>query len=126
MASQERPASPLPPNPSLTGKPFLTQTGLASFYGPAHDRKPTANGRDFDHSAFTAAHRSLAFGTIVRVTNLANRRSVIVEITDRGPRIKTRIIDVSMAAAREIGMQRKGIARVKVEAFHAEQAEADN
>ena len=114
----------MPPPPS-TGKPFLTQTGLASFYGPAHDRKRTANGKDFDHSAFTAAHRSLAFGTLVRVTNLANRRSVTVEITDRGPHIKSRIIDVSMAAAREIGMQRKGIARVKVEAFRAERAGDD-
>jgi rare lipoprotein A len=82
----------------------------------------TARGENFDHSDFTAAHRTLAFGTMVRVTNLGNGRTVTVEITDRGPRIKSRVIDISLAAAREIGMQKKGVTRVKVEAFRADQA----
>ncbi len=110
----------MPPQP-VAAQPFFTQTGLASFYGRAHDGNTTANGGNFNYRAFTAAHRSLAFGTMVRVTNLANGRSVTVEITDRGPHIKNRIIDVSLAAARELGMQQRGIARVKLEAFQADQ-----
>jgi rare lipoprotein A len=105
----------------LAAGPFFTQTGLASFYGRAHTGKVTANGGSFDHRDFTAAHRTLAFGTLVRVTNLSNGRTVTVEITDRGPHIKTRVIDVSLAAARELGMQRKGITRVKLEAFRTDQ-----
>ena len=109
----------MPPLSSST-PPTFTQTGLASFYGPRHDGKRTARGGNFDHREFTAAHRTLAFGTMVRVTNLANGRMVTVEITDRGPRIKSRIIDISLTAAREIGMQQKGVARVKLETFRAD------
>lgn len=101
---------------------FFSQTGLASFYGHAHDGNTTANGKHFDHRDFTAAHRSLPFGTLVRVTNLSNGRCVTVEITDRGPRIKTRIIDISLAAARALHMQHKGITRVRLEAFRIDQA----
>ena len=129
------PAPPPPPQPpvaaprpepavspqALAAGPFFTQTGLASFYGRAHTGKVTANGQRFDHLDLTAAHRTLAFGTLVRVTNLGNGRTVTVEITDRGPHIKTRVIDVSLAAARELGMQKKGITRVKLEAFRADQ-----
>ena len=102
--------------------PFFTQTGLASFYGRAHAGKRTASGERFDHRDFTAAHRTLAFGTLLRVTNLANGRAVTVEVTDRGPHIKTRVIDISLAAARALHMQQKGITRVKVEAFQEDQA----
>ena len=112
---------PAVPPQALAAGPFFTQTGLASFYGRAHTGKVTANGQRFDHLDFTAAHRTLAFGTLVRVTNLGNGRTVTVEITDRGPRIKTRVIDISLAAARELGMQKKGITRVKLEAFRADQ-----
>ena len=115
-----RPEPAVPPQ-ALAAGPFFTQTGLASFYGRAHTGKVTANGQRFDHLDFTAAHRTLAFGTLVRVTNLGNGRTVTVEITDRGPRIKTRVIDISLAAARELGMQKKGITRVKLEAFRADQ-----
>ena len=134
-APQPAPLPPPPPQPpvaaprpepavspqALAAGPFFTQTGLASFYGRAHTGKVTANGQRFDHLDFTAAHRTLAFGTLVRVTNLGNGRTVTVEITDRGPRIKTRVIDISLAAARELGMQKKGITRVKLEAFRADQ-----
>lgn len=114
-------AQPAPPQQPLAAKPFFTQTGLASFYGPAHDGKTTASGQSFDHRDFTAAHRTLAFGTVVRVTDLANGRTVTVRITDRGPHIKSRIVDISLAAAREIGMQSKGITRVRLEAFDIDQ-----
>lgn len=112
---------PAVPQQSMAAGPFFTQTGLASFYGPAHDGRKTANGSGFDHQDLTAAHRTLAFGTLVRVTNLANGRSVTVEITDRGPHIKSRIIDISLAAARVLRMQKRGVARVTVEAFQQDQ-----
>jgi len=101
---------------------YFSESGIASFYGRAHDGNTTANGKRFDHRNFTAAHPSLPFGTLVRVTNLGNGRTVTVEITDRGPHIKRRIIDISLAAARALDMQKKGIARVKVEAFRIDQA----
>jgi len=110
------PDQPLPPDA------YFSETGLASFYGRAHDGNTTANGRRFDHHEFTAAHPSLPFGTLVRVTNLGNGRTVTVEITDRGPHIKRRIIDISLAAARALRMQKMGIARVRVEAFRIDQA----
>jgi len=131
------PAPPMPPQPSVEAPPpavpqqsptpgdTFIETGLASFYGRAHDGNTTANGKSFDHREFTAAHRTLAFGTLVRVTNLSNGRTVTVEITDRGPHIKTRIIDISLAAARALHMQRKGVTRVRLEAIRQTQARAD-
>jgi rare lipoprotein A len=101
--------------------PFFSQTGVASFYGAAHHGKTTADGGTFDRTALTAAHSTLAFGTVVRVTNLSNGRMVKVEINDRGPRAKGRIIDLSVAAARMLGMEKSGIARVRLEAFRADQ-----
>ena len=97
---------------------------MASFYGAAHDGKIRADGGTFDRHDFTAAHRTLAFGTMVRVTNLDNGRSVKVEINDRGPHVKGRIIDLSSAAAHALGMSRDGIAKVRVEAFRADQSGA--
>lgn len=103
------------------GHPFYTETGRASWYGQFHDGRTTADGSTFDRTAFTAAHPSLKFGTIVQVTNLANHRMVKVAITDRGPYAKSRIIDVSAAAARELGMQRRGTARVRIRAYDYDQ-----
>lgn len=125
--ASQPPTSSIPPPPPATApqppaEPFFTQTGLASFYGRGHDGKITANGESFDHQDFTAAHRTLAFGTIVRVTNLDNGQTVTVKITDRGPFVRGRIIDVSLAAARALGMQEQGVARVRLEAFRAGQA----
>jgi len=97
---------------------YFIQSGPASYYGQRHDGKMTASGSNFDSEAFTAAHPWLPFGTVVRVTNLRNRRSVKVRVTDRGPHAKSRVIDVSTAAARELGMQRRGVARVSVKAFY--------
>jgi len=95
--------------------PRETQVGLASYYGRAHDGRRTASGETFDMHAMTAAHRTLPFGTRVRVTNLANGRRAVVRINDRGPHKKQRIIDLSYAAARELGMVGAGVARVRVE-----------
>lgn len=89
--------------------------GMASYYSSEFAGNQTASGERFDPGAMTAAHRSLSFGSRVVVTNLANGKEVIVRVNDRGPWGKGRIIDISFAAAREIGMHRSGTARVKLE-----------
>ena len=88
--------------------------GVASYYGNELAGNRTASGERFDPGQLTAAHRSLPFGSRVRVTNTSNGDSVIVRINDRGPFARGRVIDVSHAAAREIGMHRSGTARVKL------------
>ncbi|MDR6833238.1 MULTISPECIES: septal ring lytic transglycosylase RlpA family protein [unclassified Sphingopyxis] len=88
--------------------------GMASYYGRELAGNRTASGERFDPAQLTAAHRTLPFGSLVRVTNVANGDSVIVRINDRGPFSHGRVIDVSHAAAREIGMHRSGTARVKL------------
>ncbi|MFH1874849.1 MAG: septal ring lytic transglycosylase RlpA family protein [Pseudomonadota bacterium] len=89
-------------------------TGQASWYGPGFSGRKTASGERFRPSALTAAHRSLPFGTMVEVTNLANNRTVVVRINDRGPYAKNRIIDLSQRAAQKIGMIKSGTAKVKL------------
>lgn len=89
--------------------------GLASYYGSYHDGLRTASGERFDMREMTAAHRTLPFGTHVRVTNLRNGRAVVVRITDRGPYVRGRVLDVSYAAARRLGLVRSGTARVSME-----------
>jgi rare lipoprotein A len=91
-----------------------TETGLASWYGKAHHGRRTASGERFDMHALTAAHRTLAFGTLVRVTDLASGRSVNVRVNDRGPFRDGRIIDLSYAAAEKLGMVARGTARVEI------------
>ncbi|HIK08474.1 MAG TPA: septal ring lytic transglycosylase RlpA family protein [Trichormus sp. M33_DOE_039] len=93
----------------------LTFQGVASFYGSGFHGRPTATGERFNSEAMTAAHRSLPFGTKVRVTNTRNGRSVVVRINDRGPYIRGRVIDLSTGAARVLGMIGSGIAPVKIE-----------
>jgi rare lipoprotein A len=89
--------------------------GTASYYGKRFHGRRTANGERFDMNAMTAAHKTLPFGTHVRVTNPRNGRSVTVRINDRGPFIRGRQIDLSRAAAQKLGMIRKGHARVQME-----------
>jgi len=88
--------------------------GMASFYGRAFNGRRTASGEAFDMTAMTAAHRTLPFGTLVRVTNPDNGHSVVVRINDRGPFHGGRVIDVSRAAATELGMIGPGRARVEL------------
>ena len=90
-------------------------TGEASYYASRFQGRPTASGERFDNNQLTAAHRTLPFGTKVRVTNLSNGRSVVVKVNDRGPYARGRIIDLSQAAARRIDLVRAGVARVRVE-----------
>lgn len=95
-------------------KPF-TQTGTASWYGNEFKGHKTANGERYNPDSFTAAHRKLPFGTMVRVTNLRNSKCVVVRINNRGPYIRGRIIDVSRAAAAKLEMFRAGVVRVRIE-----------
>ncbi|WP_349772112.1 septal ring lytic transglycosylase RlpA family protein [Sphingopyxis alaskensis] len=88
--------------------------GVASYYGNELAGNRTASGERFDPGQLTAAHRTLPFGSMVRVTNVATGDSVVVRINDRGPFAHGRVIDVSHAAAREIGLHRSGTARVKL------------
>lgn len=90
-------------------------TMKASWYGPKFHGKLTANGEIYDQMALTAAHKSLSFGTLLKVTNPRNGRSVIVRINDRGPYIEGRDLDLSKGAAIELGMLKKGVGRVKIE-----------
>ena len=92
-----------------------TETGMASFYNDNFEGKTTASGDVFSQSKLTAAHRTLPFKTKVKVTNQANKKSVVVTINDRGPFVKDRIIDLSKKAATKLDFIDKGVAKVKLE-----------
>lgn len=94
---------------------FRPKVVHASWYGAAFARRPTASGERFDPYRMTGAHRTLPFGTRVRVTNLQNGRSIQVVINDRGPFVRRRELDLSYGAARALGMVRRGVARVRIE-----------
>jgi len=96
-------------------KPLATETGQASWYGPPYHNRRGSNGEVYNMHAMTAAHRTLPLGTIVRVTNLKTGHTALVRITDRGPFIPGRIIDLSLSAARKLDVYSPGIAQVKVE-----------
>jgi len=122
-----RPASTLPPTsrwaeidpdslaPTLTAKRRDALHGIASWYGSVFDGRATANGERFDMNAMTACHPTLPFGTLVRVVNLRNKRSVVVRINDRGPLGRRRVIDLSYAAAEELKITERGLAPVALE-----------
>ena len=95
------------------------EKGIASWYGPDFDAKPTANGETYNQDSMTAAHRTLPFNTLVLVENLDNGRSVVVRVNDRGPYAKDRIIDLSKRAATEIAMVGTGTARVRLSVKYA-------
>ena len=100
-----------PPRPAVAG---ATETGIASWYGHPYHGRHAANGEVYDMNKLTAAHLSLPFGAWVRVTNLDNLREVDVRINDRGPFVKNRVIDLSRAAAEQVGMLGPGTARVRL------------
>ena len=115
-ARTQRPAKPPParPAPRGEGRAFVGE-GLASFYGPGLHGNLTANGERFDQNAMTAAHPTLPLGTVVRVTNLQNGRTVKVRINDRGPYAHGRVIDLSKAAAAALGFKEQGVTPVAIE-----------
>jgi rare lipoprotein A len=94
---------------------YYEAIGLASWYGAFHHGRPTANGETFDMHALTAAHPTLQLPSVVRVTNLANGRSLSVRVNDRGPFAENRLIALSQAAARELGFEDQGVTEVHVQ-----------
>jgi rare lipoprotein A len=135
-----RPASTAPPAaPLLSATPTfappkeLADTdapdmlhGIASWYGGVFNGRRTASGERFDMNALTACHPTLPFGSLVRVVNLANQRSVVVRITDRGYLFKGRVIDLSYGAAQKLAMTKAGIASVKLEVLSLGGSHRDN
>jgi rare lipoprotein A len=95
--------------------PLATETGRASWYGPPYHNRRGSNGEVYNMHAMTAAHRTLPLGSIVRVTNLKTGHTALVRITDRGPFIPGRVLDVSLAAARKLDVYLPGVAEVKIE-----------
>ena len=101
------------------------QTGYASWYGGKFQGRKTANGEIFDTNKYTAAHKTLPFDTILKVKNLDNGKTVVVRVNDRGPFVKNRIIDLSYAAAKDIGMVKSGTAKVKIQIVESSTKETD-
>ena len=109
------PAAVTAPAAAPAPAPAAGMEGLAAYYSDRLDGRKTASGQVFDQSKLTAAHPTLPFGTMVKVTNTRNNRSVVVRINDRGPTQAGRVIDLSRAAASKLGMLRSGLAPVKLE-----------
>jgi rare lipoprotein A len=110
VLASDPPFAPAPSAPQET----VIGRGSASYYAAKFDGRRTASGERFDNDEMTAAHRTLPFGTLVRVTNVTNGRSVVVRINDRGPFTRGRMIDVSHAAAQELGLIARGHATVEL------------
>jgi rare lipoprotein A len=94
---------------------YFVEYGKASYYGEDFHGKKTASGEVFNMWDYTCAHKTLPFNTKLKVTNLKNKKTVIVRVNDRGPFVRGRIIDLSFAAAKKIGMIKDGIIKVKIE-----------
>ena len=124
-ASTVAPASPLPPVPTLsadeqfvaTHTPIYSETGIASWYGPPYHHRVGANGQVYDENGLSAAHRTLPMGSLIRVVNVKTGQSAVMRITDRGPFVPGRILDLSLAAAKAVGLYRAGIGEVRVDVF---------
>jgi rare lipoprotein A len=101
---------------------IYSEEGLASWYGPPYDKRRGANGEIYDKNALTAAHRTLPMNSLVKVTNVSTGQAVVLRITDRGPFVPDRMLDLSLASAKAIGVWRPGVARVRVEVFAAPSA----
>ena len=105
------------PSPSVSVPRTRIDTGVASFYGPEFHGRPTADGEVYDMFGLSAASRTLPLGSTVRVTNLDNGRSVVLRVNDRGPYVDGRILDLSRGAAEVLGMERRGLALIRIDAL---------
>jgi rare lipoprotein A len=114
-SSPEEDAELAEPTIPPDAKPLATETGLASWYGPPYHNRRGSNGEVYNMHAMTAAHRTYPLGSIVRVTNVKTGSTALVRITDRGPFIPGRVLDLSLAAARKLDVWKPGVAQVKVE-----------
>jgi rare lipoprotein A len=112
-SAEQTPATPLPAQTPTKPQHHWYQIGRASWYGKLFQGRQTASGENYDMNSLTCAHRSLPLGSLVRVTNLTNHRSVVVRVNDRGPVPGNRVIDLSYAAAHFLGFS--GTARVRID-----------
>ena len=103
------------PTIPANARPLATEIGLASWYGPPYHNRRGSNGEVYNMHAMTAAHRTYPLGSIVRVTNVKTGATALVRITDRGPFIPGRVVDLSLAAAQKVDVVRPGVAKVKIE-----------
>jgi rare lipoprotein A len=123
-APEPAPSAPAPV-PSLTADeefadthtPLRTETGVASWYGPPYHNRVGANGLVYDQNGISAAHRTLPMGSLIRVTNVKNGQSAVMRVTDRGPFVAGRIIDLSIGAAKAVGLWRAGTGEVRIDVF---------
>lgn len=99
--------------------PIYSETGIASWYGPPYHNRRGANGQIFDQNAMSAAHRTLPMGSLIRVTNLQTGQSAVMRITDRGPFVPDRVLDLSVASAKVVGVWRPGTAQVRIDVYAA-------
>jgi rare lipoprotein A len=111
VPQESSPVISVPP----AAKPIFVETGLASWYGAPYHNRRGSNGQVYDMNAMTAAHRTLPLGSIVRVTNLKTGRSALVRITDRGPFVPGRVLDLSLAAAKQVDVWLPGVATVRID-----------
>jgi rare lipoprotein A len=102
--------------------PIYTETGMASWYGPPYHNRTGADGQVYNQNHISAAHRTLPMGTLIKVTNLRTGQSAVMHVTDRGPFVHGRILDLSMAAAKSTGVWRTGTAEVRIDVYSAPHA----
>jgi len=122
--SETAPPSPAPV-PSLTAdeqfvdthQPIYSESGIASWYGPPYHNRVGANGAVYDENGISAAHRTLPMGSLIRVTNVKTGQSAVMRITDRGPFVAGRILDLSIGAAKAVGLYRAGTGEVRIDVF---------
>lgn len=100
-----------------THQPIFSQTGVASWYGPPYHNRVGANGEIYNENQLSAAHRTLPMGSLIRVVNLKTGQSAVMRITDRGPFVPGRILDLSRAAAKAVGLWRAGVGEVRIDVF---------
>jgi rare lipoprotein A len=99
--------------------PIYSETGRASWYGPPYNNRRGANGQIFDQNALSAAHRTLPMGSLLRVTNLQTGQTAVMRVTDRGPFVPDRVLDLSVASAKAVGVWRPGTANVRIDVYAA-------
>jgi len=124
-AAAAQPPSSVAPVPSLTAdeqfvdthQPIYSETGIASWYGPPYHNRVGANGVVYDENGISAAHRTLPMGSLIRVVNLKTGQSAVMRITDRGPFVAGRILDLSVGAAKAVGLWRAGTGEVRIDVF---------
>ena len=125
--ARNAPIEPAPTSPGVTSAadlafvashtPVWTETGVASWYGPPYNRRRGANGQIYDQDAMTAAHRTLPLNSLIRVTNLKTGEQAVLHVTDRGPFVPGRVLDLSMASAKALGLYVAGTGQVRIDVF---------